>query len=199
MYVRGARNREEVWLLDQIERMDLDDLAFRSRDFVIAIDEETNERAGFGRLRVHKTESGEVCEFTSIGVMEAWREQGVGAHIIERLVDLATDDDFSNIYTFTSIPEYFAQFGFRPVNPDELPEKLDDRLEILRNDTKPDAVPLVLQTEHFEMPPRLRKRFKAAHGRNEPASEATESEPAEDFGIDPETATYKYDTDGRTE
>ena len=197
MYVRGARNREEVWLLDQIERMDLDDLAFRSRDFVIAIDEDTNERAGFGRLRVHKTVEGEVCEFTSIGVIEAWREQGVGAHIIERLVDLATDNDFTRVYAFTSVPEYFAQFGFKPADPDELPEKLIDRLEILRSDTKPDAVPLVLETAHFEMPPRLRERFKAAHGRDEPTSEDTELDPAEDFGIDPETATYKYDTDGR--
>ena len=32
MYVRDAKNREEVWLLDRIEEMGLDETAFRSRD-----------------------------------------------------------------------------------------------------------------------------------------------------------------------
>ena len=41
----------EAWLLDQIERLGLDETAFRSRDYVIAVDEEQNERAGFGRRR----------------------------------------------------------------------------------------------------------------------------------------------------
>jgi len=39
MYVRDAKNREEVWLLDHIEEMGLDETNFRSRDYVIAIDE----------------------------------------------------------------------------------------------------------------------------------------------------------------
>ena len=93
MYVRDAKNRDEAWLLEHIEAMGLDETAFRSRDYVIAIDEESNAKAGFGRIRVHKTDDGELCELTSIGVLEDWRGQGVGAHVVERLVRTAADDE----------------------------------------------------------------------------------------------------------
>ena len=73
MYVRGAKKREEVWLLEEIERLDLDEAAFRSREYVIALDEETGEKAGFGRLRVHE----DTIELTSVGVLESWRGQRV--------------------------------------------------------------------------------------------------------------------------
>src|SRR6056297_2757188 len=112
MYVRDAKNREEVWLLDHIEAMGLDDAAFRSRDYVVALDEETNEKAGFGRLRVHKTDEGDYCELTGIGVLDAWRGQGVGAHVIERLVEKSGDEEFEHVFCFTPTATYLDQFGF---------------------------------------------------------------------------------------
>ncbi|MFC6988766.1 GNAT family N-acetyltransferase [Haloplanus sp. GCM10025708] len=194
MYVRDAKNRDEAWLLDCIEEMGLDDVAFRSRDYVIAVDEGTNERAGFGRVRIHKTEDGEFCELTGIGVLPAWRGQGVGAHVIERLVETASDEGFETVYTFADEPGYLAQFGFDPVESSDLPGRLAERLEAKREDVMPDAVAMRVDVDEFEMPPRLREAFKRA----EAGGEAVEEEPvesAEDFGIDPESATYKYDTD----
>ena len=64
MYVRDAKNRDEAWLLDAIDRVGLDDVAFRSRDYVIAVDEDSGERAGFGRLLVHKADGEEAIELT---------------------------------------------------------------------------------------------------------------------------------------
>ena len=196
MYVRGAKNRDEVWLLDQIERLDLDETAFRSRDYVIAIDEETGDRAGFGRLRIHTADDGEEYgELTSIGVIEAWRNQGVGAHIIERLVELARDEDFEEVFALIGEPGYLEQFGFEPIDPSALPDKLLDRLRHKREGIEPDAVPVRLELDSFRMPPQLRDRFKAASP-SDPQEEDDDGEPAEDFGIDPDTATYKYDTGG---
>jgi len=192
MYVRDAKNREEVWLLDHIEAMGLDETAFRSRDYVIAIDEETNEKAGFGRIRVHKTEDEpDRCELTSIGVLSDWRGQGVGAHTVERLVQMAGDEGFDTVYALTDEPDYLSQFGFEPLPVEELPAKLRDRLAAKREATAPDAVPLALSVGDFEMPQRLRRAFKRA------APDAGTDEPEEgpeDFGIDPDEATYKYDT-----
>jgi hypothetical protein len=51
MYVRGAKKREEVWLLDRLDEFGLADPAFRSRDYVVALDEESGSKAGFGRIR----------------------------------------------------------------------------------------------------------------------------------------------------
>jgi N-acetylglutamate synthase-like GNAT family acetyltransferase len=191
MYVRDAKNREEVWLLDRIEEMGLDETAFRSRDYVIAIDEESNDKAGFGRIRIHKPEDGEpVCELTSIGVLPEWREQGVGAHVIERLVEYATDEGFETVYSLSDAETYLTQFGFERISPAQLPEPLQDRLETKQENIQPDAVPVRIATADFDVPARFREAFKNASARSDPEPEAT----AEDFGIDTDDATYKYDT-----
>ena len=192
MYVRDAKNRDEAWLLDRIEEMDLDAVSFRSRDYVIAVDEETDERAGFGRTRVHKTDDGELCELTGIGVLHAWRGQGVGAHVVERLVEKAGDEGFDVVYSLTDRPGYLFQFGFEAVESDDLPERLRERLDEKR-ETREDVVATRLDRGSFAMPDRLREAFKtAAPHEDEQTAEAEES--AEDFGIDPDSATYKYDT-----
>ena len=191
MYVRDAKNRDEVWLLDHIEAMELDETAFRSRDYVIAIDERTGDRAGFGRIRIHKPDDDEVCELTSLGVLESWRGQGVGAHVVERLVTTARDNGFDVVYALTSERSYLEQFGFERIEPAQLPETLRERLEVKQETTDPGAVPVRVAVERFEMPQHLRDAFKGA------AADQAESEPAEraeDFGIDPDDATYKYDT-----
>ncbi|MFB6180190.1 MAG: GNAT family N-acetyltransferase [Halorientalis sp.] len=207
MYVRDAKNREEVWLLDHIEAMGLDETAFRSRDYVIAIDEETNEKAGFGRIRIHKTDAasegaspagdrptaddGEVCELTSIGVLDDWREQGVGAHVVERLIQKAGDEGFDTVYSLTDEPDYLQQFGFERIETGQLPAKLHDRLDAKRDASAPEAVPMALAVDDFVMPSKFREAFKRAdpaQGDGEP------KEGPEDFGIDPDEATYKYDT-----
>ena len=191
MYVRDAKNRDEAWLLDHIEAMDLDETAFRSRDYVIAVDEESNTRAGFGRIRIHKPPDGEVCELTSIGVLDGWEGQGVGAHVVERLVDGAETEGFDRVYSLTSAHEYLAQFGFGGVPEAELPDALAERLETKRERLDPDAVPMAIATDAFEMPRRLRERFKTAA---DAEPETGDEETPEDFGIDPDEATYKYDT-----
>ncbi|WP_408958304.1 GNAT family N-acetyltransferase [Natrinema sp. 74] len=192
MYVRDAKNREEVWLLDHIESMGLDETAFRSRDYVVAVDETSGEKAGFGRIRVHKPDdAADVCELTSIGVLEGWRGQGVGAHVVERLVEYAGDEGFDTVYSLTGEGAYLAQFGFQRIDESELPDVLRERLEAKRDGSDPDAVSLSIDVAEFRMPDRFREAFKRApEGRDE----AGDEESPEDFGIDPESATYKYDT-----
>lgn len=197
MYVRDARKREEVWLLDHIEAMGLDDAAFRSRDYVIAVDEDSNEKSGFGRLRLHKIGEGEdVCELTGIGVLEAWRGQGVGAHVVERLVQTASDHGFEVIYSLTPEPDYLTQFGFDPIEEGDLPGPLGDRLGEKRAVHDNEVVPMCVHVDEFAVPGRLREAFKHASARGDADAGEPETAP-EDFGIDPEKATYKYDTERR--
>jgi N-acetylglutamate synthase-like GNAT family acetyltransferase len=192
MYVRDARNRDEAWLLDHIEAMGLDDVAFRSRDYVVAVDDESDTRAGFGRLRFHPNPADPECvELTSIGVLDGWRGQGVGAHVVERLVDTAEVEGFDRVYSLTSETEYLAQFGFYGVEREDLPELLAERLDDKRESFDPEAIAMAVDVDRFRMPEALRERFKSAA---EAAEEPEIEETAEDFGIDAETATYKYDT-----
>jgi len=177
--------------LDHIEAMGLDETAFRSRDYVIAIDEEQNVKAGFGRYRVHRTDDGEVCELTSIGVLDGWRGHGVGAHVVERLVRTAGDEDFDTVYALTDEPEYLARFGFERIETARLPDRLKERLEEKREGVAPEAVPMRVDPDQFQVPSNLREAFKGAAA-TEPDEEPEEG--PEDFGIDPDEATYKYDT-----
>ena len=190
MYVRDAKNRDEAWLLDRIDALGIDAEAFRSRDYVLAVEEESNERVGFGRLRIH-TGDPEVCELTSIGVVGPWRGQGVGAHVVERLVAEAGDEEFETVYVLTDQPDYLTQFGFERIDAERVPAPLAGRLERKREAVGEAVVPLAADVAAVEMPDRLREAFKTAA----PAEETDDSmETPEDFGIDPETATYKYDT-----
>jgi N-acetylglutamate synthase-like GNAT family acetyltransferase len=194
MYVRDAKNRDEAWLLDAIERLGLDDVAFRSRDYVIAVDQESGDRAGFGRLRLHRGDEGEAnrIELTGIGVLPEWRDRGVGAHVVERLVDTAAADGFETVYVLTDQPDYLTQFGFEEAPTEDLPPALSDRLEEKREFLGGGVVGLRLPVDEFEMPDRFREAFKKAEPADDAADDVEES--AEDFGIDPESATYKYDT-----
>jgi len=193
MFARDAKNHEEVWLLDRLDEYGFEDPAFRSRDYVLAVDEDTNERAGFARLRVHAgdTTDGDerVCEFTNIGVLTDWRGRGVGAHLLEYLVEDARTQGLDEAYALTDEPEYLEQFGFDRVDEADLPSPLGDRLSATR-EYQPDAEPLRVAFDAFEVPERLRRRFADDHGEDDDA------DTAEDFGIDSDSATYKYDTDG---
>jgi N-acetylglutamate synthase-like GNAT family acetyltransferase len=192
MFARDAKNHEEVWLLDRLDEYGFEDPAFRSRDYVLAIDEDTNERAGFARLRVHSGDTtdgdGRVCEFTNIGVLEDWRDRGVGAHLLQYLVEDASGQGFEEAYALTDEPDYLEQFGFERVEEGDLPAPLGDRLAATR-DYQPDAEPVHLDFADFAIPVRLRRRF-------EDGDDEADKDAAEDFGIDSDSATYKYDTGG---
>ena len=194
MYVRDAKNRDEVWLLDRIEEADIDDPAFRSRDYVIALDEETSRKAGFGRIRVHKTDAGNFCELAFVYTLPPWRQQGVGAHILERLVAEAGDDGYQTVYTFTQQPAYFTPFGFEPQERADLPAPVTDRLETVQEERGDDVIALSVHADNFSVPETFRERFKSASPADDPEDGETVEESAEDFGIDPSEATYKYDT-----
>jgi hypothetical protein len=95
------------------------------------------------------------------------------------------------VYSFALEPNYLAQFGFEPVPTERLDDPMADRLETKREAMTDDIVAMRLSVDEFSMPERFREAFKFAM----PAEEATEPEERpEDFGIDPDSATYKYDT-----
>lgn len=188
MYVRDAKKREEVWLLDRFEEFGFEDPAFRSRDYVIALDEEAGRKVGFGRIRIHSGDP-EFCEVTAVGVLPDWHGRGVGAHIVERLVEYARDQGFETVYAFTSLSEYVDQLGFERLDEADLTEKQRERLAAVRESHDPDAVAVRVDVEDFGIPRRLRRRYET--------DTDDDAETAEDFGIDPDSATYKYDTGRR--
>ena len=188
MYVRDGKPRDETWLREGIEAMGLAAATVQPAEYVIAVDEDSDDRAGFGRLRVHPNEPA-VGELTCVGVRNPWRGQGVGAHIIERLVTKGGDAGCKTVYMLTDEPGYPARFGFEQRAIETIPEPLVDRQSEKQAAADGDVVALAIDVDDFEMPPERREAFKTASpAGNEPTVES------EDFGIDAEGATYKYDT-----
>ena len=188
MYVRDGKPRDETWLREGIETMGLAAATIQPAEYVIAVDESSNDRAGFGRLRVSSGEP-PVGEITSVGVREPWRGQGVGAHIIERLLTKSGDAGVTTAYMLTDEPGYPAQFGFEQRAVESLPEPLVDRQAEKQAASDGDVVALAIDIDDFEMPTDRREAFKSAS----PAGDEPSVE-SEEFGIDAEGATYKYDT-----
>jgi N-acetylglutamate synthase-like GNAT family acetyltransferase len=92
-------------------------------DWMVAVVKE--EIVGVGRLRYYD----DVCELSSVGVLEDYRNMGIGKAIIKALID---DASTKVIYTVTEIPEYFAQSGFALT--DAFPEDIDLKLQRCRKE-----------------------------------------------------------------
>ncbi|HIJ12918.1 MAG TPA: GNAT family N-acetyltransferase [Halobacteriales archaeon] len=191
MYVRAAKNRDELWLLDQIESLSADDVAFRSRDYVISIDSDKNSRLGFGRNRIHKEHDEEdFCEITSICILDDSQKESILAQIFERLTKNAQKEGFDESYFFTKPTGYLSQLGFDTVEELELSPPIQHRLSEKRDTISPKAVPLLLKFESFKIPPHIQATFDSPKSNVPPTPKLT----PEDFGINPEKTSYKYST-----
>ena len=191
MYVQAAKNRDELWLLDQIESLSADDVAFRSRDYVISMDSNKHSRLGFGRNRIHKEhDEADFCEITSICILDNSQKESILAQIFERLIKNAQKEGFDGSYFFTEPTGYLSQLGFDPVDELELSPSVQDRLSEKRDTISPKAVPLLLKFQSFKIPPHIRATFDSTESNAPQTPQLT----PEDFGIDPRKTSYKYST-----
>lgn len=100
MFARQAWKSDEVWLLDTIEELGLQDDRFRSREFAIAVNESTEKRIGIGRLWEH---DGKTAEIVSLAATE--REAEASRHIVKHLLEQA-GGEYNRVYF---VPQNSAQ------------------------------------------------------------------------------------------
>jgi len=103
--------RLRAWRLDD-ERVD-------AAQFLVA--REGERILGFGRIKPY---DGVTWELGSLGVVEEARGRGVGARLVEALIQRFPSDD---VYITTDLPDYFLRFGFAPIT--EIPPPLQDKLD----------------------------------------------------------------------
>lgn len=98
-------NKEDIKIISTlIKNYHLDDNNLNSNDFIIA--EINNEIVGFGRIRDYE----EFIELASVGVIEKYRNCGIGKLLIESLLSKNNVDE---IWITTKISEFFRKFGFK--------------------------------------------------------------------------------------
>jgi len=104
----------EMEIVRQLTRdFELDEEEFKMEQFIIA--KSSNRILGFGREKKHL----DCTEISTIGVVQAYRNQGVGKSIVTELIKGIKSE---TMFIVTIIPDYFYQFGFKTTN--ELPDSL---------------------------------------------------------------------------
>jgi amino-acid N-acetyltransferase len=86
--------------------------------FVIEID---GKLAACGALEIFTDDLGEV---RSLVVDDAFKGQGLGRLLVERLIEEARAIGLRRLMALTYVPEFFHKLGFETVPKDTLPEKV---------------------------------------------------------------------------
>ena len=101
--LRKANNEDIQNILPFIESFGLDNERLNPEEFVIA--EIEGNLAGFGRIKSYHN----VFELCTIGVIQQYRNIGVGKKIVNHLIQIFP---FDEIWLTTKKPDYFSSFGF---------------------------------------------------------------------------------------
>jgi len=91
------------------------------RDFVVAIDEQTNEVIGVGGLHVMWMD---LAEVRSLAVKQGTVRKGVGKAVVDYLVDEARAMGLKRVFALTYQQAFFEKCGFTVVQKESLPQKV---------------------------------------------------------------------------
>ncbi len=99
MNVRPARNADEVWLLDKLEEVGIDDPGFRSRDYVIAMTDE-EDPCGAGRIWYRTTDSGTtLAELGNLVTFADYQGPSPTAALVSGLAEKVAEEDVEYLYS----------------------------------------------------------------------------------------------------
>lgn len=135
--IRLADYSEIPDVIEILEELGLDMEDLDEDDWMLALVK--GEVVGVARLRYYE----DACELASLGVLEDFRNQGIGRGIAKALLD---DAEAKQVYTVTEIPDYFGRLGFVTASdfPDSIAQKLE-RCKTELNCSAPSVMKLVLQ------------------------------------------------------
>ncbi|MFM6984427.1 MAG: GNAT family N-acetyltransferase [Chitinophagaceae bacterium] len=124
-------------VIEILEELNLDMEDLDEDDWMVALVKD--EIVGIGRLRYFE----DACELASVGVLEDYRNQGIGSGIAKALIEGADSDV---VYTVTEIPDYFSRLGFAA--SDSYPESISKKLQRCQSElncSAPAVMKIVLQ------------------------------------------------------
>lgn len=95
------------------------DVCENIRDFVVV--EDRKSIIACGALHIYGPH---LCEVRSIAVLPRAAGRGAGHRVVRALIRDAKRHGIDSICLFTRIPQFFAQLGFSPGRPEDLPDKI---------------------------------------------------------------------------
>ena len=91
------------------------------REFVVAVESDTEKIVGTGALH---TTWNELAEVRSMAVHPDYKRHGIGAEIVKKLLLEGRAIGVKKFFTLTYSPQFFQSLGFRTTTRESLPHKI---------------------------------------------------------------------------
>lgn len=128
---RTARTDDEAWILGKLSQENINPDSFRPEDFIVAVNENTEERIGFGCIQYHRNivDDTEYVEMNHIIVLDrATNDQG--RLLLVELARQAKKSGNQQVFTFPhSNHDLFEDVGFEKRSPSDMPEVMQERIK----------------------------------------------------------------------
>lgn len=118
LVLRKAEAKDESSIRDLIKRVHINPFNLDWRRFVV-VEGESGQFLGCGQIKPHFDGS---LELASIAVQPEWQRRSIGRMIIEALLSNSPRPLY--LTCRASLQQYYAKFGFRSVQPGEVPPSL---------------------------------------------------------------------------
>lgn len=148
---REAHTDDEAWMIEKLnqDKADLDN--FAPRDFLLVVNDETEERLGFGRTEyVRNVDDTEYVEINSVMLTDVGEEHH-GKVLIRDLVGEISQNRDRQIFAFPhEHQEMYTEVGFRVVEDDSFPQVMEERYNEKTEKYGDDVVPMTARSSSVE-------------------------------------------------
>lgn len=128
---RDAITDDEAWILGKLsQENNAKHDSFRPEDFIVALDDNTDERLGFGCIQYHRNiaDDTEYVEIANVVILDrATDEQG--CLLLTKLAQKAKESGNQQVFSFPhKYHDLFKEVGFNKRSDSELPEVMVERV-----------------------------------------------------------------------
>lgn len=148
---REAHTDDEAWMIEKLNQDNQDLDKFNPRAFLLAVNDETEERLAFGRTEyIRNVDDTEFVEINSVIVLGK-AENKHGERLLSDLVETVDGETQNQIFSFPhQNQEVFYSVGFSEVEMDQLPSVMKERYEEETEKHGESVVPLMAQPRQVE-------------------------------------------------
>lgn len=144
---RDAHTNDEAWMLEKMNQNNMSIDNFSPREFLIAVNEETEERKGFARTEyVRNVDDTEYVEINSFVLLDDSNEE-FGCQLLCDLTGHVQSNNDKQVFAFpNNLRDIFERVGFNQVSKNSLPEIMKDRFNEATENKGQDTVAVTAQT-----------------------------------------------------
>lgn len=148
---REAHTDDEAWMIEKLNQDQTDLNDFTPRDFLLVVNDDTEERLGFGRTEyVRNIDDTEYVEINNVLLTDVG-EVSHGKVLLRDLVQKVTENQERQVFAFPhKNPEMYTDVGFRVVEDENFPEVMEERYERRVEEHGDDVTPMTVKGNSVE-------------------------------------------------